>query len=138
MGAIMPFYLESCPGGWAFADGTDGTPDLRGTFIRGMYGDQNSRDVSRSLGDFQEDQIQAHKHTDSGHTHNVVNDGNGGPTVGRFFYGDYGGGVYQNTNRVTTGYANIGDPVTSTGGTIKSGSETRPKNVALIYCMKTV
>jgi len=31
-GAIVPFALSSCPKGWLAADGTNGTPDLRGRF----------------------------------------------------------------------------------------------------------
>jgi len=32
----MSFNLASCPSGWIEADGTNGTPDLRGAFIRGI------------------------------------------------------------------------------------------------------
>lgn len=34
--AIMPFYAETCPDGWVLADGQNGTPDLRGEFVRGL------------------------------------------------------------------------------------------------------
>lgn len=50
-GAIMPFYLNSCPAGWIAADGNNGTPDLRNQFVRGMG-------QGRTLGSRQEDAIQ--------------------------------------------------------------------------------
>lgn len=33
-GAVMAFNLSACPTGWSIANGTGGTPDLRGEFIR--------------------------------------------------------------------------------------------------------
>lgn len=35
-GAVMAFNLASCPTGWSAANGSGGTPDLRGEFIRGL------------------------------------------------------------------------------------------------------
>lgn len=34
-GAIMSFYLASCPSGWVLANGANSTPDLRGKFVIG-------------------------------------------------------------------------------------------------------
>ena len=36
-GCIMAFNSETAPTGWAVCDGTNGTPDLRGRFIRMWY-----------------------------------------------------------------------------------------------------
>jgi len=36
-GSIMAFNSETAPAGWAICDGTNGTPDLRGRFIRMWY-----------------------------------------------------------------------------------------------------
>jgi len=33
-GFIGAFNLSACPTGWAAADGSNGTPDLRGEFLR--------------------------------------------------------------------------------------------------------
>ncbi len=33
-GSISAFHLTQCPKGWIAADGTNGTPDLRGVFLR--------------------------------------------------------------------------------------------------------
>jgi microcystin-dependent protein len=36
-GSIIAFNSETAPSGWAICDGTNGTPDLRGRFIRMWY-----------------------------------------------------------------------------------------------------
>ncbi len=108
-GAVMAFNLASCPAGWSAADGggTPARPDLRGVFIRGL---DNGRglDPGRTFGSYQEDDFENHTH--------------GGRTMDasqgwcpRAGCGDYGG---------VSAMAFVG------------GSETRPINVALIYCVK--
>ena len=83
-------------------------PDLRGEFIRGW---DNSRgvDSGRTIGSWQEDLFKAH-------THNY-NSSNSGSINGTTY-----SGYFNNNVTMTT---------TSTGGT-----ETRPRNVAMIYCIK--
>jgi len=114
-GAIMQFYLNTCPVGWKPADGTNGTPDLRGAFVRGMEtfdagSTYNNRDPNRSgagtSGSYQGDEFYDHFHTSGG-----------GAT-----YGVAAGGSY---NLLAPGS-------TDSAG----GNETRPKNVALIFCQK--
>lgn len=119
-GMIAPFYLASCPSGWLAADGTNGTPDLRGQFIRGLNdfgsvegirndGKEDPDGAARTLGDYQGDQLKTHSHSISGG------------------YGAYG------TNRVTIADAYASRTAQSNN---YGGIETRPKNVALIFCMK--
>jgi len=36
LGAVVAFNLASCPTGYSPANGSNGTPDLRGEFIRGL------------------------------------------------------------------------------------------------------
>ena len=120
-GAIMPFYRSSAPSGWLECNGqsTSGypalaalvgsnVPDLRGEFIRGW---DNGRgvDPSRAIGKAQAQDIQPHTHSIS------LVAGTGG-TAGIF---------YQNAG--TTSPRNTG----SAGGT-----ETRPRNIALMFCIK--
>ncbi len=126
-GLIAPFYLDGCPSGWAPADGTNGTPDLRGVFVRGrdsvgIGAAGNDPSGSRSIGNLQADAFQGHRHSQN--LGSVVNTNTGGGE-------SVGGGTFQQFALV------IGDPITDgTNGTPRTASETRPKNVALTYCMR--
>ncbi|MDD4151845.1 MAG: hypothetical protein PHR68_04485 [Candidatus Gracilibacteria bacterium] len=114
-GAIMAFYLISCPTGRIIADGTNGTPDLRGEFIRGI---DNGRgvDTGRTLASWQSDSIKNHRH--------YANPTNNSPSNGQ--------PDYANTTINLDTQSNI----RSTGDMIGGGTETHPRNVALLYCMK--
>jgi len=131
-GAIMAFYLADCPEGWTVADGTNGTPDLRGRFIRGMdnmgvgAANVDPQSAIRTLGHEQLDAFQSHLHwrnpshlTESAFVHipgayNVA----GGTTEVSFF-------------------SHTGEPSThGSNGAPRTSTETRPRNVALIYCMR--
>ena len=145
-GAINAFNLSSCPSGWLAADGGGGRPDLRGMFLRGLNnfgtgsrsdGRQDPDGGSRSLRSYQSDQMQSHKHTDSGHTHKYESEkeshGWGGNNSSSPVHTQR-----RNTKTSQSGKANLGNPTNSgTGaGNPRHGNETRPKNVAVIYCVK--
>ncbi len=126
-GAIMAFFLANCPEGWAPADGTNGTPDLRGVFIRGLddFGTGaagNDPSGVRALGNLQMDAFQGHAHT----VFNVVD--------GSYVIANIGIGGATEPNTPTN--RTSGDPVNSGWGAPRYGMETRPKNVALTYCMR--
>lgn len=89
-------------------------PDLRGEFIRG-WADGRSVDTGRSFGSFQDQAFASHSHSAS----LIANFSEAG-TPDRFsgYSGDNG---------------NIGSASTNAAG----GSETRPRNVALLACIKT-
>jgi microcystin-dependent protein len=134
-GAVMPFAMSSVPSGWLECNGAavsrstysslfsaigttygvgDGSstfnvPDMRGEFPRGW---DNSRgiDSGRGIGTSQADEIKSHTHT---FTTNSGTGAGGVPLQG----------VSSAVATVTT---------SSTGG-----AETRPRNVALMYCVKT-
>ena len=144
-GAVTAFNLSSCPSGWLAADGDSGRPDLRGMFIRGLNnfgtgkrndGKQDPDGDGRSLRSFQWHEMQSHKHNDSGHKHTYYS-----------FQSNRAGNASSNdgyartsmTRTSDTGKANLGDPTNSgTGaGSPRHGDETRPKNVSLIYCVKS-
>ncbi len=126
-GLISAFYLDSCPPGWAPADGTNGTPDLRGLFVRGRDNvgtgaAGNDPSGSRAIGSLQADAFQGHRHSQN--LGSVINTATGGGEA-------VGGGTFQQFALV------IGDPITDgTNGTPRTSSESRPKNVALTYCMR--
>lgn len=126
-GAVMAFYLATCPEGWAVADGTGGTPDLRGQFIRGRD-DAGTGPAgvdpagSRAIGDVQLDAFQGHWHQ---FTLNAAMVNIGAATHGS------GAGPFSNA------LTEVGNPITDgVNGTPRAASETRPRNVALTYCMR--
>lgn len=88
-------------------------PDLRGEFLRG-WDDGRGIDAGRSLGSWQTDEFRSHDH-------DVINTGANGSVRGHFFYGDRG----------TQGRLQP-DNVTQKAG----GVETRPRNYALLACIR--
>ncbi|VBB07897.1 Hypothetical protein LUCI_3162 [Lucifera butyrica] len=139
-GVVMHFAAATPPKGWLKADGSaiartdyadlfavvgtafgtgDGSttfnlPDLRGEFIRG-FDDGRGVDSSRVLGSNQSDAFASHTHPYYYMTPEIPSDG------------DYGvPGNSTGTHRQKTSLD------TSASG----GSETRPRNVALLVCIK--
>lgn len=115
--AIMAFYLSSCPTGWVAADGNNGTPNLKWEFIRGWDFNNSGVDNGRALWSSQNGTI-------------------------TYSYGNSNGWVpfapfenMDNTSNVSlwTSY-NISPGSPSWWGNTKW--TTRPRNVALLYCMK--
>jgi microcystin-dependent protein len=88
---------------------TFNVPDLRGEFMRG-WDDARGVDSGRTLGSTQSDQLKSHTHTYI--ASNLDNTDKGG------------GGGRANTNGYTE----------NTGAT--GGTETRPRNIALLACIK--
>lgn len=126
-GAIMGFYLSACPTGWVAADGTNSTPDLRGSFLRARDpGNATGRDPDgdRAVGNYQTDAFQGHRHTSLNGTFVTVT------STGGSFALAAGSDVYYTD--VTTN-----DPVTDlTNGAPRTANETRSENVALTFCMR--
>lgn len=124
-------------------------PDLRGEFIRGLD-DGRNLDEGRVLGSEQMDQIQGHGHVDLGHTH--ADAGHNQPTFNlnygtwyNYELGGSGGGslIWNFWGYYTIGYAqiqsasaDISNPKNTEFGNVNYGSETRPRNVALMACIK--
>lgn len=139
-GAVLSFAMNTAPTGWLECDGAaidrtnyatlftaigttfgegDGSttfniPDLRGVFVRGWAnaklnaGDDGIYDAGRNFGTEQADAFKAHSHTFKGAT------------------GSSGSGTSSR------------DSVPETQNTGLTGDiETRPRNVALMYCIKT-
>jgi hypothetical protein len=127
-GQVIWMNSGSCPTGWIAADGTSGSPDLRGAFVRGL---DNGRglDPSRSLASFQNDALGSHSHTinDPGHSHTIPESG---PAAAS--------GAFLSVP-LTGGSVTVASSVSATGITVNAagGAETRPKNVALLACYHT-
>lgn len=139
-GAVMPFAMNSAPSGWLAADGTavsrstyatlfsaistthgvgDGSttfnlPDLRGIFVRGS--DSQTISGTAYSGTFaakQQDALKSHTHQ---YTDQIA------ISNGQF------------TNAGGTGQDGASDLTRTTAAT--GGTETRPANIALLYCIK--
>jgi len=117
-GTYAFFATSSCPDGWVVANGTDGTLDLRGEFIRGW--DQGAgRDPGRGLRSWQNDSYEQHNHGATG----VVT------------------AYHRRSNHKIANYRyalwNQGMPtaVYTTYSHNRGESETRPRNVAMQVCM---
>ena len=153
-GAVMAFARTTAPTGWLKCDGSavsrstyaalfaevgtafgagDGSstfnlPDLRGEFIRG-FDDGRGIDAGRAFASVQSSDNKAHDHmvfadADSG----------GNYTTGTNYAGRW---VPGNDNNMRTNQIGVNTPP-SIGLTSQSGgSESRPRNVALLYCIKT-
>jgi len=146
-GAVQTFAMSTAPTGWIKANGsavsrttysalfsaigtTFGTgngsttfnvPDLRGEFARG-WDDSRGIDTGRSFGSSQADAFKEHRHTLLG---------NSGGAVQALF----------SQSSVIAGIQNLGasfaDPASTMGNGNGAGTETRPRNIALLYCIKT-
>lgn len=103
---------------WGAGDGTTTfrLPDGRGEFIRG-WDDGRGVDAGRVLGSYQSDELKSHYH--------MTPTADGQPAVSE-------GGYEVPTDAERFGYDyGFSAPVTATGG-----SETRPRNIALLMCIK--
>jgi len=135
IGAVNSFAMNSAPTGWLSCDGTavsrttysglfsvvsttygvgDGSttfnlPDLRGEFVRGL---DNGRgvDSGRVMGSAQTESLKSH-------THDV----------------DYFFGGASAPGKISGGETISADTATTSA---TGGDETRPRNIALLYCIK--
>lgn len=107
---------------WGSGDGstTFNVPDLRGEFIRG-WDHSKGTDIGRELGSYQPGQIEAHNHTDT------------------YNYRTSAGLGYIVTDSDTpfAAAASTDNGTTTISSDNTGGAETRPRNLALMYCIKT-
>lgn len=137
-GAVLPFAQSTPPSGWLACDGsvvsrttyadlfaaigttygagdgstTFGIVEMRGEFVRGW---DNGRGVDdgRTLGSFQESEL-------ASHTHSTVGFGSAGP---------------PGTENYSVAGQSLNKEARATEAT--GGDDTYPRNVALLYCIKT-
>jgi phage-related tail fiber protein len=122
---------------------TFNVPDLRGEFVRG-WDDSRGVDSGRSFGSSQSDQNAQHNHTATATSTSTVNDPGHIHQV-QYSNSDSGDGVIEESGTGLSGQeptlsATTGITVsTSTSVSIanQGGSEARPRNVAMMYVIKT-
>ena len=118
--------------GTAYGTGDGSTtfnlPDLRGEFVRGLD-DGRGVDSGRAIGSAQEDAFQGHWHGIENATNGQAgNDGGGGAGSGNIRIDGAPSTPYPYATYTTSDGVN---------GTPRTASETRPRNIALLYCIKT-
>ena len=113
-------------------------PDLRGEFIRG-WDDGKGTDSGRSIKSSQSDQNKQHNHsatssaTDSGHTHGF--DAHQWITANAWAGSGSPDDEQSQTKSSTTGSGQANISVTTTVAN-DGGTEARPRNIALLACIK--
>ena len=124
---------------------TFNVPDLRGEFVRG-WDDSRGVDSGRSFGSSQSDANKQHNHTltDPGHNHGITDPGHIHQV--QYSNSDSGDGVIEEsgtglsgqepTLSATTGIT-INNATTGISLANSGGSEARPRNVAMMYVIKT-
>lgn len=155
-GAVMIFANTTVPSGWLECNGqavsrtasnftalfaaigttygvgdgvnTFNVPDLRGEFVRG-YDHGRGIDVGRTIGSHQDQQLEKHKHIASN------NDCQSYASVNGVGTGTYNTWCDTQGIGTSSGAALTGDG-THIEQTAKLGTETRPRNVAMMYCIK--
>ena len=117
-------------------------PDLRGEFIRGLDSSRGV-DTGRALGSAQAAAMLNHTHggtTDPGgaHQHGLPSSLWGNNSGGNYVIGSGSGFFNQNVGgRLTDSGGTHSHGFTTGGASVGSGTETRPRNVALLACIKT-
>lgn len=146
-GTVAYFGASSAPSGWLKANGAavsrsayaalflaigttygvgDGSttfnlPDLRGEFVRG-FDDGRGVDSGRGIGSAQADAMQGHRHQQTSDTTLLVFGSQGRPADG--------------SGNVATGNYTLGPVSDGVNGTPRTAAETRPRNIALLACIK--
>jgi microcystin-dependent protein len=113
---------------WGSGNGTTtfNVPSLSGYFLRGSGTSAIDPDSPRAVGSPQTEMFLSHTHTDNGHTHTYAPSFSTGSIAGAG--SAYSLPVSYPNGTTNTGYANI---------QASGGNETRPDNVAVLYCIKT-
>jgi len=131
VGAVVMWGGATIPSGWLEMNGQasppslvsiygSNLPDLRGEFVRGWSNGRSGVDVGRVLKSAQGQDVQPHTHTPPA----------GYQYVTTPFSGD---GEIDSSYHTGDGERNAGAPASA----VNAGAETRPRNVALMFIVKT-
>ena len=113
-------------------------PDLRGEFVRG-WADNRNVDAGRTIRSSQSDLIESHRHWISraaGPDDANMSGTDGSPAQEYGLFADAGGSNINDDNSYPLGRFTRLDPQTQDNGNGNLHAETRPRNVALLMCIK--
>lgn len=136
---------------WGETVSTFFLPDLRGLFVRG-YDEEGDIDPERRFGTIQDDAFQGHGHSslcssNGSHSH-LISYVKPSHRDANSFYTQYwpmSMSDYDSelTRSIRTNVCNshshtigISGPIDSSHGKVRVATETRPKNISLMYCIK--
>lgn len=148
-GQIAAFNLEKCPLSWVPADGTNGTPDLRGMFLRGIndFGSGPRTDGmqdpnNRTIGHLQNSSFGEHSHyfnettsVDGRHSHSYRKF-DGESTSGSYVTFTTNASFQHTWFSRDTSYSGSHQHSVSGNTNLSGSQETRPNNIGVIYCIK--
>ena len=113
-------------------------PDLRGEFVRG-WDDGKGTDTGRSIRSTQTELIKSHRHwisSAAGPDDLNFSGTDGSPSQEYGLFADAGNGNINDDNSYPNGRFTRLDPQTNDNGNGSLHAETRPRNVALLACIK--
>ena len=112
-------------------------PDLRGEFVRG-WDDGKGTDTGRSIRSTQTELIKSHRHwiSRAGIDDANLSGTDGSPSQEYGLFADSGGNNLNDDNSYPLGRFTRLDPQTQDNGNGSLHAETRPRNVALLMCIK--
>ncbi len=144
IGSIIPWHKSlnlsiTLPEQWVECNGqtiSDTDSPFNGQAIPDLNGEGRFLRGGTTSGEYQEDQMQSHKHNDSGHQHqnSLPTGGAGSANPGAAY--NWAAQTYYWSSDIS--YANLGDPTDSgTGaGEPRHGDETRPKNMSVVWIIR--
>lgn len=144
IGSIVAWHkllpgVPSLPAGWVECNGqtlNDPASPLHGQVIPNLNGPGLFIRGGAVSGVQQADQFQSHTHSDLGHAHSIHDtDHHGTPANADYTPYEYGN-YYADLGDTSVGHAVLTDPVTSSGGPVRHGSETRPANMSMVWIMR--
>lgn len=124
--AFFDLGAQTCPGGWVLANGSGGTTDARGRYLRA---EDYPYTGTNPDGDFVGNQLEA--------VQNITATVSGSTTVTNYVNGTISGHTYATANNldlsvVTNSFALSGGTISCTN----CGNETRPVTLSLTVCQK--
>ena len=153
IGSVIAFMGMEVPNGWMTANGAEisraeypelfsaigviygsgnnattfNIPDLRGEFIRG-WDDGRGVDNDRQLGSYQADAFQGHHHD----SYQVM-----GHETGNHYSSSGLAGALNTSTSSSGNFPNVKNPTTDgLNGAPRTGPETRPRNIAVMYIIR--